>query len=106
MEAPDSKGKQPSKPIPATASPAPSANLDKIDPIVHESYKDIEFTNIQLRDLEITLGRSRSITVTGKVENLVTANNGSGDLKLENLIVEKAIINGKRFWISQYQCST
>jgi len=68
------------------------SSSDKLDPIVHAGASDIEFTNIRQRDLEVTLGGAGSITISGKVENLIATNNGSGNLELENLKVEKAIV--------------
>jgi hypothetical protein len=75
-------------------APSPTAynDEDKIEPITHFNSSDIEFTNIRQHDLEITLGGSGNIKVTGMVENLIATINGSGNLELENLIVEKAFI--------------
>ena len=95
IDTPDTKvqvGKQPSSPIGETSNSKADSSTDKIDPIVHTGTSDLEFTNIQQRDLEITSSGPGDITVTGKVENLVATINGSGDLNLENLVVEKATI--------------
>ncbi len=95
VDTPDTKvqvGKQPSSPIGAANTPKADTSTDKIDPIIHAGASDIEFTNIQQRDLEITSSGAGNITITGKVENLIATINGSGDLNLKNLIVEKATI--------------
>ena len=94
VDTPDTKvqvGKQPAGSS-ASTNTKPDSSADKIDPIIHAGSSDIEFTNIQQHDLEITSSGAGNITVTGKVENLVATLNGSGDLNLENLTVEKATI--------------
>ena len=89
-------GKKPSAPAPApvrdASNPVADVTADKLEPIVHTSASDIEFTNIRQRDLEVTVGGAGSITISGKVENLVATINGSGNLELENLVADKAII--------------
>lgn len=85
-------GKKPAVPARDATTPSFESAADKLEPIVHTSASDIEFTNIRQRDLEVTLGGAGSITISGKVENLVATINGSGNLELENLIADKAII--------------
>lgn len=93
IDTPDSKLRVGKKPAGSTGETSGSDSVaDKLDPIMHASASDIEFTGVQQRDLEVTLGGAGSITISGKVENLIATINGSGNLELENLIADKAVV--------------
>ena len=93
IDVPGGKLKAGNKPADAGADASNSDDAaDKLEAIVHAGASDIEFTNVRQRDLEVTLNGAGSITISGKVENLIATNNGSGNLELENLVVEKAIV--------------